>query len=175
MRSGQSCSGPDQRRRLGAAAIVGACRIWHARGQGFKSPQLHPRLEALPAVDRPRIARLGQQIGSNLLSKADPVVRHGGDAVQHRRCRRRQQRASPGRRRGPVRPRRKTGSAGHDKADHGLGHGTPCLQSQIGRDFHLQRQRTALVRAASVLPVVVRWDPLTTAVNGTLVVRPVRT
>ena len=39
---------------------------WHARGQGFKSPQLHPRSQALSAVDRLRIARLGQQIGSNL-------------------------------------------------------------------------------------------------------------
>ena len=28
-------------------------RQWHARGQGFKSPQLHPRSEALSAVDRP--------------------------------------------------------------------------------------------------------------------------
>jgi hypothetical protein len=42
---------------------------WHARGQGFKSPQLHPRSTALPAVDRPRIARLGQQIGSKLFCK----------------------------------------------------------------------------------------------------------
>jgi hypothetical protein len=40
---------------------------WHARGQGFKSPQLHPRSQALSGVDRPRIARLGQQIGSNRL------------------------------------------------------------------------------------------------------------
>ena len=44
---------------------------WHARGQGFKSPQLHPRSEAHSAVDRPRIARLGQQIGSNLLCEAN--------------------------------------------------------------------------------------------------------
>ena len=43
-----------------------AARAWHARGQGFKSPQLHPRSQALSAVDRLRIARLGQQIGSNL-------------------------------------------------------------------------------------------------------------
>jgi hypothetical protein len=42
--SGQLCSGPDQRRRLGAAAFARACRIWHARGQGFKSPQLHHHL-----------------------------------------------------------------------------------------------------------------------------------
>jgi hypothetical protein len=40
-------------------------RQWHARGQGFKSPQLHPRSTALPAVDRSQIARPGQQIGSN--------------------------------------------------------------------------------------------------------------
>jgi hypothetical protein len=38
---------------------------WHARGQGFKSPQLHPRSKALCAVDRPQIARPGQQVGSN--------------------------------------------------------------------------------------------------------------
>ena len=50
---------------------------WHARGQWFKSPQLHPRSEALSGLDRPRIARLGQQIGSNLFSKADPIVRRG--------------------------------------------------------------------------------------------------
>jgi hypothetical protein len=31
---------------------------WHARGQGFKSPQLHPRSDALSAVDRPRIGAL---------------------------------------------------------------------------------------------------------------------
>jgi hypothetical protein len=41
-------------------------RQWHARGQGFKSPQLHPRSTALSAVDNPRIASLWQQIGSNL-------------------------------------------------------------------------------------------------------------
>jgi hypothetical protein len=46
---------------------------WHARGQGFKSPQLHPRSTALSAVDRSRIACLGQQIGSNLLWKAGPA------------------------------------------------------------------------------------------------------
>ena len=39
--SGQLCSGLDQRRRLRAAAFARACRVWHARGQGFKSPQLH--------------------------------------------------------------------------------------------------------------------------------------
>ena len=64
--SRQSWFGVDQRRRLPAAAFTKACRPWHARGQGFKSPQLHPRSEALSAVDRLRIARLGQQIGSNL-------------------------------------------------------------------------------------------------------------
>jgi hypothetical protein len=38
---------------------------WHARGQGFKSPQLHRRSEAQSGLDRPRIARPRQQIGSN--------------------------------------------------------------------------------------------------------------
>jgi hypothetical protein len=47
--------------------VVAGIPGWHARGQGFKSPQLHPRSAALSAVDRPRTARLGQQIGSNLL------------------------------------------------------------------------------------------------------------
>jgi hypothetical protein len=63
--SGQLCSGLDQRRRLGPAAFTRACRIWHARGQGFKSPQLHSRSEGLSGLDRPRIARPRQQIGSN--------------------------------------------------------------------------------------------------------------
>ena len=40
--------------------------------QGFKSPQLQPRSAGLSVVDRPQIARLGQQIGINLLWKADP-------------------------------------------------------------------------------------------------------
>jgi hypothetical protein len=34
---GQLCSGSDQRRRLGAAAFVSACRLWHARGQRLGS------------------------------------------------------------------------------------------------------------------------------------------
>jgi hypothetical protein len=46
-------------------------RQWHARGQGFKSPQLHPRSTALSAADRPRIARLGQQIGRCSASPVD--------------------------------------------------------------------------------------------------------
>jgi hypothetical protein len=40
-------------------------RQWHARGQGFKSPQLHPRPEAMFGPSRLQIPRLGQQIGSN--------------------------------------------------------------------------------------------------------------
>jgi len=58
---------------------------WHARGQGFKSPQLHPRSAATPCLGHPRISRLGQQIGSNLCCQADPA---GSDAppgeAQHR-------------------------------------------------------------------------------------------
>ena len=64
---------------------------WHARGQGFKSPQLHPRSKALSALNRHRIARLGQQIGSNLFCEADLVVRRGSDAAGCHRC------PSPGR------------------------------------------------------------------------------
>jgi hypothetical protein len=49
---------------------------WHARGQGFKSPQLHRRSEAQSGLDRPRIARPRQQIGSNR--------RRAGRSVAHR-------------------------------------------------------------------------------------------
>ena len=51
-------------------------RQWHARGQGFKSPQLHPRSEARSSLGRTRIARPGQQIGSNR--------RCAGRSVAHR-------------------------------------------------------------------------------------------
>jgi hypothetical protein len=52
---------------------------------------------------------------------------------------------------------------------------TPCSQSQIGRGRHLREQGTAPVEAVSALSVVVRSGPVRTAVNGTLVARPVRT
>ena len=51
---------------------------------------------------------------------------------------------------------------------------TPCSQSQIGQDRHLQRHEAAQVDAASALSVIVRWRPARTAVNGTLVARPPR-
>ena len=35
--------------------------VYGMQGVGVQIPQLHPRSEALSAVDRPRIARLGQQ------------------------------------------------------------------------------------------------------------------
>ena len=38
---------------------------WHARGQGFTSPQLHHRSATLSAVDCPRIPALAQQPRSN--------------------------------------------------------------------------------------------------------------
>jgi hypothetical protein len=47
-------------------------RRWHARGQGFKSPQLHPRSKALSAADRPPIPALAQQIRSNRQGAANP-------------------------------------------------------------------------------------------------------
>jgi hypothetical protein len=56
----------------------------------------------------------------------------------------------------------------------GLEPTTPCLQSQIGRDRHLQRCDAAQVDAASALSVVVRSGPVRTAVNGTPVARPPR-
>jgi hypothetical protein len=57
----------------------------------------------------------------------------------------------------------------------GLEPTTPCLQSQIERDCHLQRQRTAQVKTGMALSVVVRWRPVRAFVNGTLVARPART
>ena len=60
---------------------------WHARGQGFKSPQLHPRSTALSAVDHPRIPALAQQIRSNRQCAADAVVKRGSHAGHHRRGR----------------------------------------------------------------------------------------
>ena len=59
----------DQRQQQGTYGYVlrhePLARQWHARGQGFKSPQLHPRSEAMFGVDRPQIGRLRQQMGSN--------------------------------------------------------------------------------------------------------------
>jgi hypothetical protein len=51
---------------------------------------------------------------------------------------------------------------------------TPCLQSQIGRDRYRRRQGTAQVEAAMVLSVVVRWGPVRTTLNGTVVARQFR-
>jgi hypothetical protein len=45
-------------------AVAGIPR-WHARGQGFKSPQLHPRSKARSGPCRLQIPTLWQQIGSN--------------------------------------------------------------------------------------------------------------
>jgi hypothetical protein len=50
-----------------------------------------------------------------------------------------------------------------------------CLQSQIGPVSHLRLQETAQVEVAVALPVIVRWGPARTAVNGTVVARPART
>jgi hypothetical protein len=51
---------------------------------------------------------------------------------------------------------------------------TPCSQGQIGRCCDLRGRGTAQVEATSWLSVVVRSGPFKTAVNGTLVARPVR-
>jgi hypothetical protein len=51
---------------------------------------------------------------------------------------------------------------------------TPCSQSQIGQGRHLRRQGAAQVEVALVLSVAVRWGPVKTVVNGTLVARPAR-
>src|SRR4029450_8341216 len=44
---------------------------------------------------------------------------------------------------------------------------TPCSQSQIGRRCYLRGWGTAQVQAGSLLSVVIRWEPIGTAVNGT--------
>jgi hypothetical protein len=51
---------------------------------------------------------------------------------------------------------------------------TPCSQSQIGPVGYLQRRGTALVELVVALSVIVRWGPVKTAVNGTVVARPPR-
>ena len=48
---------------------------------------------------------------------------------------------------------------------------TSCSQSQFGRVHHLRRQGTAQVEPTAALSVIVRWEPLVTAVNGRLVAR----
>ena len=56
--------------------------------------------------------------------------------------------------------------------DRSLDEATSCSQSQIGQDCDLRRKRTVQVGEALTLSVVVRWEPVRTAVNGTLVARP---
>jgi hypothetical protein len=92
---------------------------WHARGQGFKSPQLHPRSAAQSDPDRPPIARLGQQIGSNLFCKAHPVVPRGSNPAGRHRCRRP---VDPGTTEPPAARScvMRTGIDGHGKVDHRL-------------------------------------------------------
>jgi hypothetical protein len=55
-----------------------------------------------------------------------------------------------------------------------LGRATPCSQSQIGQDRYLGSWGAAQLTAVVVLSVAVRWGPVVTVVNGTLVARPVR-
>jgi hypothetical protein len=76
--------------------------------------------------------------------------------------------SAPPRRSRTLELRELVGTAGFEPA-------TPCSQSQIERDCHLQRQRTAQVKTGMALSVVVRWRPVRAFVNGTLVARPART
>jgi hypothetical protein len=48
------------------------------------------------------------------------------------------------------------------------------LQSQIRPYDDLRRETTPQLETTLALSVVVRWEPVRTAVNGTLVARPVR-
>jgi hypothetical protein len=49
-----------------------------------------------------------------------------------------------------------------------------ATKRDLGQDRDLRRRRVALVAAAVVLSVVVRWEPTLTVVNSTFVARPVR-
>jgi hypothetical protein len=49
-------------RRLGAAAFARACHPWHARGQGFKSPQLHQALRVSRHRSERRLPAICQQM-----------------------------------------------------------------------------------------------------------------
>ena len=60
------------------------------------------------------------------------------------------------------------GTAGFEPA-------TPCSQSQIGQGLYLGQGRTAQLGPDLALSVVVRWKPVMTVVNGTLVARPAST
>jgi hypothetical protein len=58
----QGCCSAEQG---GGGLREGVRMAWHARGQGFKSPQLHPRSKARSGPCRLQIPTLWQQIGSN--------------------------------------------------------------------------------------------------------------
>jgi len=51
---------------------------------------------------------------------------------------------------------------------------TSCLQSQFEQDRYLGRRESAQLMAIVMLSVAVQEGPVMTAVNGTLVARPVR-
>jgi hypothetical protein len=89
---------------------------WHGMqgGSGVQIPSAPPQVSGLSAVDRPRIARLGQQIGSNLFcqGRSGRAARQGAVGVVAL-----VDPGPPGRRR-VGRPLRRTGSAGLDKVDH---------------------------------------------------------
>jgi hypothetical protein len=57
--------GPLDAEQGGAEPRDAVRMAWHARGQGFKSPQLHPSSTAISRLDCRLSFRLGQQIGSN--------------------------------------------------------------------------------------------------------------
>jgi len=77
------------------------------------------------------------------------------------------------RRSGPPRPGTDRPAA-HGKADAGLDKPTPAPKSQIVQDRHLRSQRTAQAEAAWALSVVVRSEPVLTAVNSNLAARRAR-
>jgi hypothetical protein len=95
--SGQLWSGLDQRRRLGAAAFASPCRVWHARGQGFKSPQLHPGERPSPPSTASTTAQVGRSAKGRCGSKSalccdsasgpeEPRLRDGRGLAQEDQC-----------------------------------------------------------------------------------------
>jgi hypothetical protein len=119
---------------------------WHARGQGFKSPQLHPRSEAQIGPSRLQIPRLGQQIGSN------PCCL-GGSGRPARRQRR--PASPPGN--GHIRPpaatltlQRSTGSVGARQIDSSRGNDLILNENRPCTNW-LCRTRAELGRAGPIL------------------------
>jgi hypothetical protein len=76
-----------QRRCVGTrGGVVGwkwLARQWHARGQGFKSPQLHPSSEALSASTGPESPASRSRYAATAVARPIQVSPTGRRIVQH--------------------------------------------------------------------------------------------